>query len=97
MRGFCCGSLSHNGHPKAIQYVANDMSAAHIKGVSDNFGNAQVVYDKFHVIQNAVEACDQVRKAESQADAGKLDLLERTRWMRLKIIRTPDHMVPKVC
>ncbi len=60
------------------------MSAAYTKGMSDNLGNAQVVYDKFHVIQNVVEACDQVRKAESRADAGKRDRLERARWMWLK-------------
>ena len=76
--------LRHNGHPKAIQYVAVDISAACIKGVSANFGNAQVVYDKFHVIQNVVEACDQIRKIESRSDAGKRELLERTRWMWLK-------------
>jgi transposase len=60
------------------------MSAAYTKGVSDNLGNARVVYDKFHVIQKVVEACDQVRKAESRSDAGERELLERTRWMRLK-------------
>ena len=76
--------LRHNGHPKAIQYVAIDMSPAYIKGVSDNLGNAQVVYDKFHVIQNVVEACDRVRKVESRSNAGKRDQLERTRWMWLK-------------
>ena len=75
--------LRHNGHPKAIQHVAIDMSAAYPKGVSDNLGNAQVVYDKFHVIQNVVEACDQVRKAESRADTGKRGRLERARWMWL--------------
>ena len=47
------------------------MSAAYIKGVSDNFGNAQVVYGQFHVIQNVVEACDRVRKVESRSNAGK--------------------------
>ena len=76
--------LRHNGHPKPIQYVAIDMSPAYIKGVSNNLGNAQVVYDKFHVIQNVVEACDRVRKVESRSNAGKRDLLERTRWMWLK-------------
>ena len=81
---FAAELLRHNGHPKAIQYVAIDMSAAYIKGVSANFGNAQVVFDKFHVIQNVVEACDQVRKAESRSNDGKRDLLERTRWMWLK-------------
>ena len=81
---FAAELLRHNGHPKAIQYVAIDMSPAYIKGVSDNLGNAQVVYDKFHVIQNVVEACDRVRKLESRSNAGKRDLLERTRWMWLK-------------
>ena len=57
----------HNGHPKAIRYAAIDMSAAYIKGVSDNLGNAQVVYDKFHVIQYVVEACDQIRKKIGRA------------------------------
>ena len=76
--------LQHNGHPKAIQHVAIDMSAACTKGVSDNLGIAQVVYDKFHVIQNGVEACHQVRDAESRADAGKRNRLERSRWMWLK-------------
>ena len=74
----------HNGHPKAIRRVAIDKSPAYTKGVASNLGNAQVVYDKFHVIQNVVEACDQVRKAESRSDAGKRELLERTRWMWLK-------------
>jgi transposase len=46
--------LRYNGHPKAIEHVAIDMSADYAKGVSDNLGNAQVVYDKFHVIQNVV-------------------------------------------
>ena len=48
--------LRHNGHPKAIQYVAIDMSAAYTKGVSYNLGNPRVVHDKFQVIHNVVEA-----------------------------------------
>jgi hypothetical protein len=35
--------LRQNGHPKAIQYVAIDMSAAYIKGASENLANAQLV------------------------------------------------------
>ena len=76
--------LLQNAHPKAIQHVAIDMSAAYTPGISDTFGDARVVYDKFHVIQNVVEACDQVRKAESRADSGKRGQLGRTRWMWLK-------------
>jgi hypothetical protein len=48
--------------------------------VSDHLGNAQVVYEKLHVIQNALESCDRVRRA----DAGKRDLLEWIRWRWLK-------------
>ncbi len=81
---FAAELLRHNGHPKAIRRVAIDKSPAYTKGVASNLGNAQVVYDKFHVIQNVVEACDQVQKAESRSDAGKRELLERTRWMWLK-------------
>ena len=51
-----------------------------------------MVYDKFHVIQNVVETCDQVQKADSRSgngrdrrsDAGKRELLEPTRWVWLK-------------
>ena len=60
------------------------MSAAYIKGASDNLGNGQVVYDKIHVIQYVVEACEQIRKIESRADAGRRDQLEWTRKMWLK-------------
>ncbi len=49
--------LLYNGHSKPVQHVAIDMSAAYTGGVSDNLGNARVGYDKFHVIQNVVEAC----------------------------------------
>lgn len=55
---FAMELLCNNGHPKPIQYVAIDMSATYTKEVSDNFGNARVVCDKFHVIQNVIGSCD---------------------------------------
>ncbi len=60
------------------------MSAAYTKSVSDNLANAQVVYDKFHVIQDVVEACDYVHTSESRSDVAKRELLGRTRWIWLK-------------
>jgi transposase len=76
-----------NGHPKAIQYVGINMSAAYATGANANFGNARVVYEKFHVIQNAVEAYEEVRKAERRADAGKRARLERTPnvWLKSRV------------
>jgi transposase len=76
--------LRYNNHPKAIQHGATNMSAAYTKGVSDNLGNARVVYEKFHVIQSVVEAFDDERKAKSPADAGKRGQLKRKRSMWLK-------------
>ena len=67
--------LRNNGHPKVIQPVAINMGVAYVRGVRVNFGNARMVYDKFHVILNVMEACHGVRRVEIRADAGK-----RTCW-----------------
>jgi len=40
------------------------MSQAYQTGVAESCRNAQVVFDKFHVIKNANEAVDKVRRAE---------------------------------
>ena len=40
------------------------MSPAFIKGVSDTFPNASIVFDKFHVMKMINEAVDEVRRQE---------------------------------
>jgi hypothetical protein len=74
------------GGPQQVPYPGIEAFAVTLmrampKGVSDNLRNARVVYDKFNFIQNVVEECDQVRKAESRGDAGKRDRLEQMRLM----------------
>ena len=54
----------HNGHSHSITQASMDMSQAYQSGVAENCRNAQVVFDKFHVIKNASEAVDKVRRAE---------------------------------
>jgi len=71
----------HNGHPKAITQVAIDMSPAYIKGVKSNLGNAVIVFDKFHVVSQVVEAVDAVRRAEARQDAEARAHLEKTCWL----------------
>ena len=71
----------HNGHPRAITMVAIDMSPAYQKGVRENFGNAQIVFDKFHVVSQVVKAVDEVRRKEARADASARQQLERSRWL----------------
>ncbi|MGA2868114.1 MAG: ISL3 family transposase [Verrucomicrobiota bacterium] len=72
---------NHNGHPKAITMVAIDMSPAYAKGVRENFGNAQLVFDKFHVVSQVTQAVDEVRRKEARQDAQAREQLERTSWL----------------
>ena len=72
---------NHNGHPKAITQIAIDMSPAYQKGVRENFGNAQVVFDKFHVVSQVTQAVDEVRRKEVRQDAQARAELERTSWL----------------
>jgi transposase len=73
--------VKHNGHPKAITQIAIDMSPAYQKGVRENFGNAQVVFDKFHVVSQVVQAVEEVRRKEARQDAQAREQLERTSWL----------------
>lgn len=72
---------AHNGHPKAITQVAIDMSPAYVKGVRENFGRARLVFDKFHVIQEANEGVEKVRRLETQADELKARQLAKSQWI----------------
>jgi len=72
----------HNGHRHAITQAIMDMSAAYQKGARENCRNAQVVFDKFHVIQNVSQAVDQVRMRELRAGGkGVGEALRRSRWL----------------
>src|SRR5947199_7943619 len=71
----------HNGHPKAITQGAIDMSPAYIKGVKENFGNAVIVYDKFHVVSQVSQAVEEVRRKEARQDTVAREQLEKTCWL----------------
>jgi len=71
----------HNGHPKAITQVAIDMSPAYVKGVRENLGNAALVFDKFHVLQEANEGVEAVRRLETQEDELKARQLAKSQWI----------------
>jgi transposase len=72
----------HNGHRHAITQMSMDMSAAYEKGARETCRHAQVVYDKFHVIKNANEAVDKVRRAEVRLGGkGVWEALQKTAWI----------------
>jgi transposase len=72
---------AHNGHPKSVTQAAIDMSRAYIKGARENFANAQLVFDKFHVIQEANEGVERVRRLETQQDELKGQQLAKSQWI----------------
>lgn len=69
---------AHGGKSENVTEVCMDMSPAFIKGAEENFPNAAITFDKFHVIQAANEAVDEVRK-ERKSSA----LLKDTRYLWL--------------
>lgn len=83
---------THNGHPKAITQVAIDMSPAYQKGVREHFGNAELVFDKFHVVQAANDGVEAVRRLEAQASGDKGRELRKSQWIFRK---NPEHHTEK--
>lgn len=72
----------HNGHRHALAQVSMDMSRAYEKGLRETCRNAEVVYDKFHVIAHANQAVEEVRRAEVRAGgAGVWEALRRSQWL----------------
>ena len=72
----------HNGHRHAITQVSMDMSPAYQSGVAEHCRNAAVVFDKFHVIKNANEAVDKVRRAEVRLGGqGVWEALHKSQWL----------------
>ena len=66
---FAVDLSAHGGEPTAIAHACMDMSAAYLKGVTAYLPNAQVSYDRFHVVKLAGEAMDQVRSAEWKSES----------------------------
>lgn len=59
---------SHGGNRAAISDASIDMGAAFEAGIKENFANAEITFDKFHVIKLANEAVDQVRREEARSN-----------------------------
>ena len=59
---------AHGGEPEQIKHVCQDMSAAYAKGVALALPQAQISYDRFHVIAMAGDAMDGVRRLEMKEE-----------------------------
>ncbi|APR05325.1 ISL3 family transposase [Thauera chlorobenzoica] len=60
---------AHGGDPATIEHACIDMSAAYAKGISQSLPNAQISYDRFHVVALANAAMDEVRREEMRSSA----------------------------
>src|SRR3989338_499818 len=71
---------AHNGSTETITDVSCDMWPAFIKGVKDNLPNAQITFDRFHIMKVINTAVDTVRKQEVQTQFA----LKGTKYIFLK-------------
>ena len=81
---FAVDLTEHGGDRTAVAHACIDMSAAYAKGIATSLPNAQISYDRYHVVALANEAMDEVRTAEWKDESqrvrdelGELDARER--------------------
>jgi transposase len=70
----------HNGKSENISQVSCDMSPAFIKGVNTEFPDAEITFDKFHILKLINEAVDEVRRQEVKSE----QILKGTKYIFLK-------------
>ena len=71
---------AHGGHAEHIAEVSMDLSPAFQKGAARHLPNAQITFDRFHLMKLVNEAVDEVRKGEMHSQPS----LKKTRWLWLK-------------
>ncbi len=71
---------AHKGSPNKIKNVSCDMSPAFIKGVADYLPNAEITFDKFHIMKIINKAVDEVRREEQYTNPE----LKKSRYIFLK-------------
>lgn len=73
----------HGGDPAQIRWVSMDMLHCYNKGVRENFPQAQIVFDRYHLMVMAGEAVDEIRRQMQRAGAdlkGSLWALRGNEW-----------------
>ena len=73
---FVADLKAHGGDPEQVRHVCMDMSAAYAKGVGLALPGAAISYDRFHVVKMAIEAMDEVRRAELREQPATLAQLD---------------------
>ena len=68
-------------YSEEVKFITMDMSTGYIAAASNNFEQAEIIFDRFHIIKKMNEAVDQIRRADQ---AQCKDDFKRTRYLWLK-------------
>ena len=71
---------NHKGQVRDLKEICCDLSPAFIKGITENIPNAEITFDKFHVLKIINAAVDQVRREEAKTQS----ILKYSRYVVLK-------------
>lgn len=69
---FAADLKAHGGDPAEVRHVCMDMSAAYAKGAAMALAQADISYDRFHVIAMAIQAMDDVRREELRTEPAEV-------------------------
>jgi hypothetical protein len=69
---FAADLKAHGGDPAEVRHVCMDMSAAYAKGAGLALPQADISYDRFHVVAMAIQAMDDVRREELRAEPAQV-------------------------
>lgn len=72
--------LDHGGRSEQIEELCMDMLPAFIQGAGSQFPEAEITFDRFHVVRLLNDAVDQVRREEQK----ERPELKRTRYLWLR-------------
>lgn len=73
-----------------IEAVATDMSKAYISAVLNNLDDAQLIFDRFHIVKLFNEKITKLRRdLQREADETDKDVLKGIRWL---LVRHPENL-----
>lgn len=79
------------GQRASIRAVCIDRSGAYAAAVEKWLPHAEIVYDKFHLLNSLGKAIDEVRKAEYRAATGEMKHV--IKGQRFNLLRHPENLV----
>lgn len=89
---FAADLSEHGGDPEKILWGSIDMSKSYQAGARKNVPNAKLVFDKFHVIKQANDAVDRVRRMEMRLVPDDAVVMKKQRYVFLK---NPENLTEK--